>query len=189
MYGSHVVLEPLDVSHAEDLFAAFDDAEVWEHMTKPRPTSPADMASIVAGLLADPRRAVWVQRAANTRQVIGTTSYAEIDEKLETLEIGSTCLGRAWWRTGVNTEAKLLLLRRAFEELGAVRVQWQTDERNTRSQRSIERLGATREGVLRANRRRRDGSLRNSVLYSMTADEWPAARDRLIARLASPITR
>jgi RimJ/RimL family protein N-acetyltransferase len=92
-------------------------------------------------------------------------------------------VARAWWRTGVNTEAKLMLMRRAFEDLGAERVEWQTDIRNERSQAAIARLGATREGVLRHNRKRADGSWRDSVLFAMTAEQWPAARDRLTARL------
>jgi RimJ/RimL family protein N-acetyltransferase len=99
------------------------------------------------------------------------------------LEIGYTWLGAAYWRTGFNTESKLLLLTRAFETLGARRVSWRTDIGNERSQRAIERLGATREGVFRAHMQRVDGSLRDTVYYAMTADEWPAARDRLRARL------
>jgi RimJ/RimL family protein N-acetyltransferase len=119
-------------------------------------------------------------------EVVGTTSYHEPDPELGTVEIGHTMLGRRWWRTGVNTEAKLMLLERAFGELGAERVTWQTDVRNERSQAAIARLGATREGVLRRNRRRADGSWRDSVLYSMTAPEWPRARQALRARLRSP---
>ena len=99
---------------------------------------------------------------------------------------GTPFLGRPWWRTGVNTEAKLLLLRRAFDDLGAERVFWYTDIRNERSQRAIDRLGATREGVLRANRMRPDGSWRDTVLYAMTADEWPAAHARLQGLLRAP---
>ena len=92
-------------------------------------------------------------------------------------------LGRPWWRTGVNTEAKLLLLGRAFDTLGAVRVDWHTDIRNIRSQAAIERLGATREGVLRLHRQRPDGTWRDTVQYAMTVDEWPNAQARLRERL------
>ena len=97
--------------------------------------------------------------------------------------IGHTFLGRPWWRTGINTEAKLLLLSRAFDDLGAVRVAWHTDIRNVRSQAAIERLGATREGVLRMHRQRPDGSWRDTVQYAMTVDEWPKAQARLRERL------
>jgi uncharacterized protein len=181
--GEHVALEPLEPSHVDELFAALDTPEVWEYLATPRPASAAELAGSLASMRAEPDWVLWVQRCARTGQVIGTTSYLGVDEPGCRLEIGSTLLAPAWWRTGVNTEAKLLLLGRAFDELGAVRVEWQTDERNTRSQRAVERLGATREGVLRSNRRRGDGAWRNSALYAMTADEWPAARDRMVARL------
>jgi RimJ/RimL family protein N-acetyltransferase len=94
-------------------------------------------------------------------------------------------LGRTWWRTGINSESKLLLMTRAFDDLGAVRVEWHTDLRNERSQRAVERLGATREGVLRAHKRRPDGTWRDTVLFAMTGSQWPAARSRLI-RAAAP---
>jgi RimJ/RimL family protein N-acetyltransferase len=99
--------------------------------------------------------------------------------------IGHTWLGQRWWRTGHNTEAKLLLLSHAFETLGAVRVVFHTDLRNTRSQGAIERLGAVREGVLRKHRRRWDGSWRDTVQYAMVDDEWPAAKETLATRLAA----
>ena len=118
--------------------------------------------------------------------VIGTTSYHDIDAEQRSLGIGHTMLGRPWWRTGVNTEAKLLLLAHAFDELGAERVFWYTDIRNERSQRAIARLGATRDGVLRHHRRRPDGTWRDTVLYAMTAPQWPDAARRLRARLIAP---
>jgi uncharacterized protein len=131
---------------------------------------------------------MWTTSAA-TGEVVGTTSDADLDEAGRCLEIGDTVLGRPWWRTGVNREAKLLLLTRAFEVLGAVRVQWHTDVRNERSRRAIERLGATREGIRRSYRRHGDGSPRDSVLYSMTAADWPAAKPRLAARLRPAAAR
>lgn len=182
MRGDHVILEPLDMSHVDDLYAATDDPEVWQYTSTPRPRSRDEMAAIVAGALAAwhrGERVPWVQRSARTGEVVGTTSYANLDEVGQCLEIGYTVLGKPWWRTGVNTEAKLLLLTRAFEELGAVRVEWHTDMRNERARRSLERLGAVWEGVRRSYRRRADGSPRNSVLYAMTADDWAAAKARL----------
>ncbi|SCG79430.1 bifunctional pyridoxamine 5'-phosphate oxidase family protein/GNAT family N-acetyltransferase [Micromonospora humi] len=182
--GAHVVLEPLDLSHAEDLHAALDDEEVWRYVGSPRPTSVAGMADLIRAALDAGQRGVrtaWVQRCAVTGAVVGTTSFHEPDADLRAVEIGSTQLGRAWWRTGINTEAKLLLLTRAFDELDAVRVTWQTSTLNERSQRAIERLGAVREGTLRSNRRRADGTWRQSALYSMLAEEWPNAQVRLRA--------
>ena len=112
-------------------------------------------------------------------RVVGSTSYLNISRGDRGLEIGSTWLGRPWQRTGINTEAKYLLLRHAFEDLGAVRVQLKTDARNLQSQAAIERLGAVREGVLRKHMLVRDGHLRDSVMYSVTDDEWPAVKTRL----------
>ena len=184
--GEHVLLEPLDLAHADELFTATAEPEVWAHLAHPLPTDPAAMREIVAGALAARHRGErvpWVQRCARTGAVVGTTSYYDIDPERRAFAIGHTCLGRPWWRSGINTEAKLLLLGRAFDELGAVRVAWHTDIRNTRSQAAIERLGATREGVLRMHRQRPDGSWRDTVQYAMTVDEWPNAQVRLRERL------
>jgi RimJ/RimL family protein N-acetyltransferase/nitroimidazol reductase NimA-like FMN-containing flavoprotein (pyridoxamine 5'-phosphate oxidase superfamily) len=186
--GDHVVLEPLDMSHVDDLFAALDDDQVWRFLLQRRPRSAADLARFVAEALRmadEGTRVPFVQRSARTGEIIGTTSYYAVDEANRSIAIGWTIVARPWWRSGVNTEAKLLLLRRAFDDLGAVRVEWHTDLRNERSQRAIERLGAVREGVLRRQKRREDGTWRDTVLYAMTDTEWPAARDRLTTRLAA----
>ncbi|MEU4775098.1 bifunctional pyridoxamine 5'-phosphate oxidase family protein/GNAT family N-acetyltransferase [Micromonospora sp. NPDC023644] len=190
--GEHVLLEPLDLAHADELHAATADPEVWRHLGSPLPAGPAGTAEQVAAALAAHRRGErvpWVQRCAVTGAVVGTTSFYEVDPERRAVAIGYTYLGRPWWRTGINTEAKLLLLTRAFEELGAVRVVWHTDIRNERSQRAIERLGASREGVLRRHRLRPDGSWRDTVQYSMTVDEWPNAQVTLRERLrrAAPV--
>jgi RimJ/RimL family protein N-acetyltransferase/nitroimidazol reductase NimA-like FMN-containing flavoprotein (pyridoxamine 5'-phosphate oxidase superfamily) len=182
--GRHVVLEPLDHAHTAELFAALDDAAVWAHLTSPRPASAAEMAAIVATALTDPERVPFVQRDPATGRIIGSTSYYAPNPANRSIAIGHTMLARPRWRTGVNTESKLLLMGHAFDTLGALRVEWHTDVRNERSQRAIERLGAQREGIMRSHRTRPDGSRRDTVLYSMIADEWPAARDRLAARLS-----
>ncbi|WP_326560256.1 bifunctional pyridoxamine 5'-phosphate oxidase family protein/GNAT family N-acetyltransferase [Micromonospora sp. NBC_01796] len=179
MTGAHVRLEPLDLAHTDDLYAATDDAEVWRHLSHPRPANRDDLAAVIAEALRAQHlgtRVPWVQRDARTGRIVGSTSYYEVDEARRSVAIGHTFLGRASWRTGINTEAKLLLLGRAFDELGAERVVWHTDIRNERSQRAIERLGAQREGVLRRHRQRPDGSWRDTVLYAMIADEWPKAQ-------------
>lgn len=184
--GTYVRLEPLSLSHAAGLLEAADDDEVFAHLKDERPRSLAEAEQLVRKMLAlcaSGERVTWAQLDASGR-VAGTTSYLGIDPSVRTLEIGATWLGRAWWRSGVNTEAKLLLLRHAFETLGAVRVTWQTDVRNERSQAAIARLGAQREGVLRKNRFRKGGEYRDSVLFSMTDDDWPAAKERLSSRLA-----
>ncbi|WP_410812938.1 bifunctional pyridoxamine 5'-phosphate oxidase family protein/GNAT family N-acetyltransferase [Micromonospora sp. 067-2] len=184
--GEHVRLEPLDLAHADELHAATADDEVWRHLGVARPAEPAGTAEVIAAALAAQQRGErvpWVQRCAVSGAVVGTTSYYEIDPERRAVAIGYTFLGRPWWRTAINTEAKLLLLSRAFDELGAVRVAWHTDVRNERSQAAIERLGATREGVLRMHRQRADGSWRDTVQYAMTVDEWPNAQARLRERL------
>ncbi|MFC0531232.1 bifunctional pyridoxamine 5'-phosphate oxidase family protein/GNAT family N-acetyltransferase [Phytohabitans kaempferiae] len=189
MGGDHVILEPLDMAHVDELFAATRDPEVWTHLSVRQPAHRDEMAEIVADALHAHHageRVPWVQRDAATGEVIGTTSYYEVDEGRRAVAIGHTFLNRRHWRTGVNTEAKLLLLTRAFEELGAVRVVWHTDIRNDRSQKAIERLGARREGVLRMHRLRPDGTWRDTVQYAMTVDEWPAAQNRLREKLRAP---
>jgi len=182
MTGKHVVLEPLQMSHVDDLFAALgNDEEVWRYSARPTPRSSEDIAAFISKALSLGTRCAWLQRDATTGEAVGTTSYFP-DQANRGVEIGATVLARKAWRTGINTEAKLMLLERAFDALGAVRVCWQTDVLNRRSQAAIERLGAVREGVLRANRPRNDGTMRDSVIYSMVAAEWPKARESLRAR-------
>ncbi|OLE23001.1 MAG: GNAT family N-acetyltransferase [Actinobacteria bacterium 13_1_20CM_3_71_11] len=190
--GRYVVLEPLDVCHAAELFAALDDEEVHRYIPRARPTSAGETADTIAAMLhehAAGLRVPWVQRDTATGAVVGTTSYCPPDERNRSVHIGSTQVGRKWWRTGINTEAKLLLMTRAFDELGAVRVEWQTDALNLRSQAAVERLGATKEGVLRRHKLRGDGTWRDSVFYGMTDAEWPAAKARLTDRLGRGGTR
>ncbi|WP_093621903.1 GNAT family N-acetyltransferase [Actinoplanes philippinensis] len=114
----------------------------------------------------------------------GTTSFAEPDPRLRTVMIGYSWLGRQWWGSGINAEAKLLMLAFAFETLGAVRVPLVTDILNVRAQAAIERLGAQKEGVLRKHRRRADGSWRDTVLYAIVDDDWPDLKRRLETRTA-----
>ena len=187
--GEHVVLEQLDLSHVDGLFAACADPEVYRWLTQPVPTDTAAMARQVNEALrmqAQGRRVPFVQRCARTGEVIGSTSFYNIDEVNRSIGIGYTMFARSRWRTGVNTESKLLLLTYAFETLGTVRVEWHTDTRNERSQRAIERLGATREGVLRRQKLRADGTWRDTVQYSMTDAEWPSAQQRLREMLRDP---
>ncbi len=185
--GRHVRLEPMSPEHVDGLFAAAD-AEAFEHLSIPLPGSATDTERWVHGVLADrDARAIlpWVQIDPLTGEVAGTTSYYEVSPVTRSVAIGHTWLGRRWWRTAVNTEAKLLLLRRAFDDLGAVRVVWHTDIRNERSQAAISRLGAQREGVLRKHKQRRDGSWRDTVQFAMTDDDWPAVSERLASRVAA----
>jgi len=181
--GEHVVLEPAADRHVPDLLAAGQDDVVWAWLPWPRPRTEADVASMLAGEreLACP----FAQVDAASGRAVGITTYRDIDARHRTLEIGGTWLGRPWWRTAINTEAKLLFLGHAFEGLGANRVAIKTDIRNERSQAAIARLEAVREGVLRHQYVRRDGSLRDTVMYSIVPDEWPPVRAALRERLAA----
>jgi RimJ/RimL family protein N-acetyltransferase len=181
--GSLVRLEPLTPQHAPALLAAADDDAVFAHLPYVRPRTLAD-AEAVVGRYLTASLVPWVQVETATGDVVGLTAYYDIDPALRTVAIGWTWLSRRVWRTGVNTEAKLLLMRRAFDDLGCVRVVWHTDIRNERSQAAIARLGAQREGVLRKHKPRPDGSWRDTVTFSMIDDEWPAARAALEDRLA-----
>jgi RimJ/RimL family protein N-acetyltransferase/nitroimidazol reductase NimA-like FMN-containing flavoprotein (pyridoxamine 5'-phosphate oxidase superfamily) len=187
MRGRHVLLEQLAPSHVDGLLAALGDDEVWRFLTAPRPADRDAMAAHVTAALRAQwlgERVPWVQRDPATGAVLGMTMYHDVDEAGRALAIGHTVLGRPWWRTAVNTESKLLLLQRAFDVLGAERVFWYTDVRNERSQRAIARLGASRDGLIRRHRKRPDGTWRDSVMFAMTADEWPRAAARLRDRLA-----
>jgi RimJ/RimL family protein N-acetyltransferase len=183
--GPTLLLTPLRLADARDFLAALGPPEaaarVLQHMSYGPPADVAEARAIIVAALADPDRLPYAQRIAHTGEMVGTTSFYEINPAARSIAIGHTWIAQAHWRTQVNTESKLILLGRAFDELGAERVVWHTDIRNTRSQSAIERLGATREGVLRHHRIRRDGSWRDTVQYSMLRDDWPAARERLRA--------
>jgi RimJ/RimL family protein N-acetyltransferase len=189
--GSMVKLVPLQLEHAAGYLAALHSDDGAEDVVRflgrgPAPSTEAEAAAeILTAVAARARgeRFPYAQLGVATGEVIGTTSLYEVHPATRSLAIGHTWLGRRWWRTGQNTESKLLLLRYAFDTLGAARVVWHTDALNERSQAAIARLGATREGVLRKHRIRADGSWRDSVQYAMTDEEWPAARDRLTERL------
>jgi N-acetyltransferase len=132
---------------------------------------------------AEGKRLPFVVRLSESGQIIGSTSYHDMVVAAARVEIGYTWYGQSHWRSAVNSTCKWLLMHHAFDTLGAQVVGWRTDHLNTRSQQAIERLGARKDGVIRHHAPRRDGSVRDTVMYSMTADEWPAARERLEARL------
>lgn len=188
-------LEPLAVEHAPGYLAAAGTSEQAEDVFRwlntagskdgaPRTVDDARL-DITTALAARARgeRLPYVQLDAVTGEIAGTTSYYEIDPSVRRLAIGHTWLGPRWHRTGHNTESKLLMLTHAFDTLGAARVEWHTDIHNQRSRAAIARIGATHEGEFRKHRIRRDGSWRTTVQFSMTDDDWPAARDRLTAAL------
>src|SRR5262245_23365614 len=190
--GRLVRVEPAAPAHAADLFAALaQDPSIWRWMPAQTYTLPDDVAgmeALLAAVLQKQARGeviVFTQVDLPTGRAVGMTTYMNISRRDRGLEIGATWLGKPWQRTGINTEAKYLLLRHAFEHLGAVRVQLKTDGRNVQSQAAIERLGAVREGVLRKHMLVRDGFIRDTGMYSIIAEEWPAVKVRLEQRMAA----
>ena len=189
LQGYGLTLIPLAVADAEDFLAALgppeESAEVVAHLSFAPPADRAAATKIIEAAVDDHDRIAYAQRLSTTGELVGSTSFYEIDPSSRSLAIGHTWVARPHWRTFVNTASKLIMLERAFDGLGAERVVWHTDIRNTRSQDAIARLGAVREGVLRHHRIRRDGSWRDTVQFSMLAAEWPDVRRRLEARLGS----
>lgn len=184
--GEFVCLEPLDRRHFEPLLeAALANPTVFAHIPY-RMTERADFEKVFA--LAERMHAaeaaiVFATCVGAERTPIGSTSIRCVDPATPSVEIGGTWIAPAWQRTRVNTEAKLLQLAHCFEVLGTARVEFKTDARNARSRAAIARLGATEEGTLRAHMRRHDGTLRDSVYFSMVSGEWPAVKARLLERL------
>ena len=180
--GRYARLEPLDTRHAEDLFAVGQDEAIWRYLPRPRLTSAADarqMIEAAQALAATGTQLPFAIIGKAAGRAVGSTRFLDIRRQDRGIEIGWTWLGTAFQRTPINTECKYLLLRHAFDTLGAVRVQLKTDLRNERSQHAIERLGAVREGVLRRHMMLWDGFIRDTVYYSIVDAEWPAVRGRL----------
>jgi len=178
--GRWVRLVPLSDDHAGDLFTAGRDAEIWRYMPLKAFASVEDARAFIGEALGAPSQAAFAIVEKASGKAVGSTRYFDIRSEHRGLEIGWTWIGLAHQRTPVNTECKRLLLGHAFEKLGMLRVQLKTDARNERSQRAIERIGAVKEGVLRAHMVMPDGFLRDSVMYSITAAEWPVVRKRLV---------
>lgn len=185
--GRFVRLEPLALEHVSELAGIAGDPAIWRFMIYGDVTSEEKMAAWVGDMLS--RKAAgtdqpFVVRHLESGRLAGATRYMEIRPQHRGLEIGGTWYGTQFQRTAVNTEAKYLLLRHAFETLGCIRVQFKADSRNERSINAIERLGAVREGMLRNHMILEGGVIRNSLYFSIIDSEWPLAKARLEARLA-----
>jgi RimJ/RimL family protein N-acetyltransferase len=190
--GRWLTLQPIEERHAPDLFAAMQDEEVCRYLAWPPPATLDETLALVREareLMARRQSVVFAQVWNETGRTIGSTRLLDVRPADRQVEIGSTFLARAYWRTPANTESKYLLMGYAFERLGCVRVALKTDGRNVRSQEAIARLGAVREGVLRQHMNVR-GYQRDTVYYSILDTEWPAVKARLAARLSgtSPAT-
>jgi len=184
--GHGVRLEPLAYEHQDGLAAAAADGRLWELWFTSVP-GPERMRAYIADALAgqkDGQMLPWVVREASSGAIIGSTRYHDIVAAIDRVEIGYTWYGRRWQRSHVNTGCKLLLLGHAFDTLGCKVVGLRTDNFNFASQRAIEALGAKKDGVIRHHLARRDGTARDSVLYSILANEWPDVKRHLELRLA-----
>jgi RimJ/RimL family protein N-acetyltransferase/predicted enzyme related to lactoylglutathione lyase len=180
--GEVVRLEPLTFAHAADLLEAGREEEIWRYMPRPMPATLADSESWIGEAMAACEAGRELPFAVARRRdgrALGSTRYLDVSIANRSLEIGWTWLGREARRTAVNSECKMLLLRHAFETLGAMRVSLKTDGRNVRSQRAIARLGAVREGLWRRHRLCWDGYVRDTVYFSVLDEEWPRVRARL----------
>ena len=188
-----IALVPLSLAHEEGLRVAAADGELWNLRVTSVP-EPRDTRSYIETALQmrqDGHRFAFAVTDEATGVVLGTTSYHDILETVKRVEIGYTWYAKRCQRTHVNTTSKLLMLAHAFDVLGCHVVGWRTDNFNFASQRAIERLGAKKDGVLRGHALRRDGTIRDTVMYSMRAGEWPEVRQQLLyllERRAAPGT-
>ncbi|SDM24011.1 Protein N-acetyltransferase, RimJ/RimL family [Oryzisolibacter propanilivorax] len=182
LHGRGVRLEPLALQHEAGLAAAAADGELWRIRVTSVP-EPQDTRAYIENALAmraDGQRFPFAVLDDAMGRVLGSTSYHDILPAVRRLEIGWTWYAQSSQRTHVNTAAKLLLLTHAFDTLGCHVVGWRTDNYNFASQRAIERLGAKKDGVIRGHALRRDGTIRDTVMYSMRSGEWPEARAQLL---------
>jgi RimJ/RimL family protein N-acetyltransferase len=185
--GSRVRLRPLEASDADALVVAAADGELWNLPFTVVPSASTVDAYIGTALQGCEAGHVmpFATELVSTAQIIGSTRFWKIDPSNRKLEIGSTWIAASWQKSFVNTEAKYLMLKYAFEDLHCVRVQFTTDEINARSRAAILRLGAKQEGIVRHERIMPDGRKRNSVRFSIIDDEWPSVREALERRLAA----
>ena len=182
MRHNGVRLEPLALSHEDGLRAAAADGELWKlRITSvPEPHETRAYIETALQMRADGNRFAFAVVDDATGTVLGTTSYHDILPAVKRVEIGYTWYRKSVQRSHVNTTCKLLMMGHAFDQLGCNVVGWRTDNFNFASQRAIERLGARKDGVIRGHALRRDGTIRDTVMYSMRSGEWPEARAQLL---------
>ncbi|MBW4021806.1 MAG: GNAT family N-acetyltransferase [Proteobacteria bacterium] len=186
--GRHVRLEPLSPAHHDGLVAAAQDGALWRlwYTSVPDPEGMAAEITRRLGLQAAGAMAPFTVFSEPDGRIAGMTTYMNIDASNRRVEIGSTWYARRVQRSGLNTEAKRLLLGHAFETLDCVAVEFRTHFLNHQSRRAIERLGAKLDGILRCHQRAKDGTLRDTCVYSVIAPEWPAVRSHLTWLLERP---
>lgn len=189
LIGNHIRLEPLSLHHLHPLTQVALDPRIWQYMIYGPITTPKDLQNWIQELLNRQQQGTDLPFTINhlpTNLPIGCTRYLEIRPQHRSLEIGGTWLAIQHQRTPANTEAKYLLLKHAFEDLHCIRVQFKTDQRNLPSQRAIQRLGAVQEGTLRNHLILPDGTIRNSIYYSILDTEWQTVKTHLQNLLNRP---
>ena len=179
-------LQPMTLEHVDALKAAAADGELWNLRVTSVPAPDDTRAYVERALSMTDRLPFVVVDLENQNRIVGSTSFHDIVPAIDRVEIGWTWYARSTQRSHVNTCAKLLLLVHAFETLGAKVVGWRTDNYNFASQQAIERLGARKDGVIRHHALRRDGTVRDTVMYSVTAGEWPEIKAHLLYQQNKP---
>ena len=185
-----ITLVPLALEHEDGLRAAAEDGELWKlRITSvPEPEQTAQYIETALAMRQDGNRFAFAVTDSATGTVLGCSSYHDIVPAVKRVEIGWTWYAKRCQRTHVNTTAKLLLMTHAFETLGCHVVGWRTDNFNFASQAAIERLGARKDGVIRGHALRRDGTIRDTVMYSLRSGEWPEVKAQLLYQLDKPRT-
>jgi RimJ/RimL family protein N-acetyltransferase len=183
--GALITLEPLDFDHIDPLKAAVMDGTLWKLWFANVP-SPVEMSNYVAKAVENARNGdiAFVVRLNDANRIVGTTRFYNVDEKNRRPMLGYTWYAKSICKTGVNTESKLLLLEYVFEQKNAIAVEFRTHFFNQPSRTAIERLGAKQDGILRNHQIMRDGSVRDTVVYSILQHEWPAVKNNLTSRLS-----
>ena len=186
--ANQLVLEPLALSHEDGLRAAAADGELWSiRVTSvPKPEETRKYIEDALTMREAGSRFAFAVIEASTGKVLGSTSYHDILPAVKRVEIGYTWYGKSHQRSHVNSTCKLLMMQHAFETLGCNVVGWRTDNFNFASQAAIERLGARKDGIIRGPFMRRDGTIRDTVMYSMRSGEWPEAKAQLLYSLNKP---
>ena len=182
-----VRLRPLCLADEKGIQAAASDGQLWKLRVTSVPAPDETLDYIKTALQTDNRFAFAVTDATSS-EVLGSTSYHDVLPAIKRVEIGYTWYAARCQRTHINSTCKLLMMTHAFETLGCNVVGWRTDNFNFASQQAIERLGAQKDGVIRGNVIRRDGTIRDTVMYSMRAGEWPEAKAQLLYQLDKPRT-
>ena len=189
MESAHLRLEVLEERHISEICSEIGlDQEVFRWLNFAPPTSLEDLAKVLRGYIAETKEGDRVAHAVIVKSsglAVGTTSFIDVNQQHNSLEVGSTFYAKKYWRSFVNTECKILMLSEAFEHRGVERVTIKTDALNERSRTAILRLGATFEGVLRHHMKRADGSWRDSAYFSILKSEWPQVKESLLAKLVA----